>query len=469
MTYEPTWDSVSTHPVPDWFHNAKFGIFVHWGLYSAPAWAPLTGEMGEVIQNEGWAGWFTRNPYAEWYLNSLRIAGSPTQQHHVETYGPDFTYDDFAPIFNEAARDWDPSDWADLFKQAGARYVVLTTKHHDGFLMWPSRQPNPFKPGFHAERDLVGDLTDAVRARDMRMALYYSGGLDWTFNDLVIKDITDLFAGVPQTEEYIRYADGHWNELIERYAPVVLWNDIAYPVAADLPRIFAAYYNGLPDGLVNDRFTQRFAIDPETSAIVNLNHHDFRTPEYTSFSEITEKKWESTRGLGFSFGYNQNEGPEHSLTLERLVHSFVDIVSKNGNLLLNVGPTIDGTIPPLQREILLGFGKWLEVNGEALFDTRPWVQAEGRTTGGAPVRFTAGDGSVYATVLAQPRSGEVIIESMRAAADANIQLLGRASALHWRQDGANLAVTLPADLAAAESAWPAYALRITPGPEIVGS
>ncbi len=374
MDYEATWESVSEHPVPDWFHDAKFGIFVHWGLYSVPAWAPTTGELGEVIQNEGWEAWFTRNPYAEWYLNSLRIAGSPTQQHHEATYGAGFSYDDFAPMFNEATRNWDPSGWADLFHKAGARYVVLTTKHHDGFLMWPSEQPNPFKEGYHAQRDLVGELTEAVRARGMLMALYYSGGLDWTFNHHVIKSIDDLFACVPQSEDYVKYADGHWYELIERYGPVVLWNDIAYPAAADLPHLFADYYNLFPDGLVNDRFLQHFEFDANASAFVNVKHHDFRTPEYATFDQITEKKWEATRGLGFSFGYNQNEGPEHTLTLERLVHSFVDIVSKNGNLLLNVGPMADGTIPPLQRDILLGFGKWLEVNGEALFDTRPWVQ-----------------------------------------------------------------------------------------------
>ncbi len=179
----------------------------------------------------------------------------------------------------------------------------------------------------------------------MRMALYYSGGLDWNFNDLVIKDISDLFAGVPQTEDYVKYADGHWNELIERYAPIVLWNDIAYPAAADLPRLFSSYYNRFPDGLVNDRFTQRFEFDPNTSGILNLNHHDFRTPEYATSYDASEKKWEATRGIGFSFGYNQNEGPEQYLSLERLVHTFVDIVSKNGNLLLNVGPMADGTIP----------------------------------------------------------------------------------------------------------------------------
>jgi alpha-L-fucosidase len=433
-----------------------------------PAWAPTTGELGKVVEEEGWEAWFTRNPYAEWYLNSLRIAGSPTQQHHVKTYGPGFSYDDFVPMFNDGVRDWDPAGWADLFQKAGARYVVLTTKHHDGFLMWPSAQPNPFKQGYQASRDLVGELSDAVRARGMLMALYYSGGLDWTFNDPVIKNISDLFTCVPQSEDYVKYADGHWYELIERYGPVILWNDIAYPAAADLPRLFADYYNRFPDGLVNDRFTQRFEFDPNTSAILNIDHHDFRTPEYATSYSASEKKWEATRGIGFSFGYNQNEGPEQYLSLERLVHTFADIVSKNGNLLLNVGPMADGTIPEFQRDLLLAFGGWLEVNGEALFDTRPWVQADGRTTGGAPVRFTEGGGPAYAIVLAPPPAGEVSIESLRADADASVHLLGHAPALDWRQDGGNLAVTLPKTLPDGASKWPAYALRITPAPELVG-
>jgi len=466
MTYEPTWESVSRHPVPDWFHNAKLGIFVHWGLYSVPGWAPLTGELGAVVQKEGWAAWFTRNPYAEWYLNSLRISGSPTQQNHVKTYGGGFTYDDFVPMFNEATRAWDPGDWSGLFRQAGARYVVVTTKHHDGFLLWPSKQPNPFKRGYQVQRDLVGELTEAVRAHGMRMGLYYSGGLDWTFNDKVIMDITDLFQAVPQTPEYVGYADAHWSELIDRYAPAVLWNDIAYPAAADLPALFARYYSQYPDGLVNDRFTQRFRFDTGASAIVNLDHFDFRTPEYATSHELSEKKWEATRGIGFSFGYNRNEGPENYMTLERLVHTFADIVSKNGNLLLNVGPMADGTIPELQRERLLGLGAWLAVNGEALFDTRPWIRAEGRTDGGTPVRFTRKGELIYAIVLSQPQHGEVVIEALEAVDNAAIHLLGHEPALRWRQEGRGLVVALPDGLPEGVRPASAYALRIAPAPRL---
>ena len=127
--YEPTWESIRTHTVPDWFADGKLGIFIHWGLYSVPAWAPPTGELGKVDFNK----WFYQNPYAEWYLNSLRLKESATYKHHVETYGANFDYYDFARDFNRDTQKWQPSEWARLFREAGARYAVLTTKHHDGF------------------------------------------------------------------------------------------------------------------------------------------------------------------------------------------------------------------------------------------------------------------------------------------------------------------------------------------------
>ncbi|MCB0075340.1 MAG: alpha-L-fucosidase, partial [Caldilineaceae bacterium] len=261
----------------------------------------------EILESGDWATWFANNPYAEWYMNSWRIEGSPTQQFHHEQFGKDFSYFDFAAQFNDAVEAWDPTAWADLFADVGARYVVLTTKHHDGFLLWPSRTPNPFIPGYHARRDLCADLRDAVTARGMTMAYYYSGGLDWTFNDTVIQDLADIPKAVPQQQAYVDYANAHWRELIDRYETMILWNDIAYPANTDLNVLFAEYYNKLPDGVVNNRFTQTFQMTE--SGIVSDNHFDFETPEYTSFREIREKKWESCRGIGASFGYNRAEGP----------------------------------------------------------------------------------------------------------------------------------------------------------------
>lgn len=458
MQYQPTRESVQTHPVPDWFHQAKLGIFVHWGLYSVPAYAPIAGELGDILANGEWAKWFANNPYAEWYMNSYQIEGSPTQKHHQATYGDNFRYADFAPLFKQAVQQWDPTEMATLFQQAGARYVVLTTKHHDGFLLWPSAHPNPFIPNYHVDRDLVGELTNAVRAQGMTMGLYYSGGLDWTFNKKVVQHVTDLQLGVPQMPEYIEYTNNHWRELINRYDTMILWNDIAYPAATDLNVLFAEFYNKTPEGVVNNRFTQHFQMNAH--GIVSDNHFDFETPEYATFSEIRQKKWESCRGVGASFGYNQIEGPDQYLTLENLVHSFVDIVSKNGNLLLNVGPMADGTIAPLQRERLLGLGRWLATNGEAIFDTQPWVVAEGRTDGGMAVRFTQKANELYALLLDTPNSDQIEIAGLHPTPDTAVHLLGYHQPLPWLHTDKGLVITLP-ELQSA----PAHALRITPQPQ----
>ncbi|MGD8793490.1 MAG: alpha-L-fucosidase [Anaerolineae bacterium] len=481
MQYQPTRASLQQHPVPDWFHDAKLGIFIHWGLYSVPGWAPTRGAYDQLIDSEGWAAWFAQNPYAEWYLNSLRIEGSPTQVHHARTYGPDFDYDRFVPLFNEAISAWQPDDWADLFQRAGAGYVVLTTKHHDGFLLWPSQHPNPFKEGYIASRDLAGELARAVRARGLKMGLYYSGGLDWTFERAPIRDIVDLLTTIPQDADYVAYANAHWRELIERYQPAILWNDIGYPAAADLESLFADYYNRFPEGVVNDRFSQYswagsrlLKTRPVRAMLSRLlqwaasrmssfptgAHHDYRTPEYRAFDQITDYKWEATRGIGYSFGYNQAEGPEHSLSVEELVRSFVDMVSKNGNLLLNVGPMADGSIPDLQRECLLGLGRWLAVNGEAIHGTRPWARAEGATPDGSGVRFTQKGEALYAILLDRPRGEWLTIQSLRAVEGTTISLLGQDETLGWRQDGAHLAISLPGGLPAS----PAYALKMVPRP-----
>jgi len=231
-------------------------IFVHWGLFSVPGWAPTTGDLDKVVEQQGWSAWFAQNPYAEWYLNSLKFENSPSHQYHTQTYGANTSYDDFVPIFNEAIKNWQPDAWADLFQRAGARYAVLVTKHHDGFLLWPSAHGNPFKSGYQASRDIAGELTEAVRQRGLHMGLYYSCGLDWTFQPDLIHDFPSLFAAIPQDEAYVAYVDAHWRELVARYWPALMWNDIGYPANADLPQLFADYYNAVPDGVINDRFRQ---------------------------------------------------------------------------------------------------------------------------------------------------------------------------------------------------------------------
>lgn len=393
--YEPTLESLNTHPLPQWYAGAKLGIFIHWGLYSVPGWAPLTHPDHDFSS----ADYIKYNPYAEWYLNVLRIPGSPTQVYHDEHYGSSFGYYDFAPTFNRESEKWNPVAMASIFKAAGARYVVLTSKHHEGFTLWPSTTPNPnpsLKPNqLHAERDIVGELTEAVRKQGMRMGLYYSGGYDWTFNSGPIETNTDYETVKPETEAYGKYANAQIHELITRYHPAVLWNDIDWPKTGDALGVEADYYNAVPDGVVDDRF--------------GIKHADFTSPEYQKLDKISEKKWEECRGLGRSFGYNRAEGEAETIAPKDLIALLVDIVSKNGNLLLDVGPEADGTIPPVQMERLKALGEWLAQNGEAIYDTTPWSRAAGKSAEGDDLRFTRKGDDLFVTVLGKPKAQTITL------------------------------------------------------------
>jgi alpha-L-fucosidase len=425
--YEATVESLNRHVLPGWYADAKLGIFIHWGLYSVPGWAVLTPEGEKLSEQE----YLKRNPYAEWYLNTLRLAGSPTQAYHNEHYGANYDYYNFAETFDKEIQKWKPEEWAAIFKEAGARYVVLTSKHHEGFTLWPSDTPNPTLPKDrqHASRDLVGELTAAVRAQGMRMGLYYSGGYDWTFIPGPITDWKEAKSVQPQSEAYGKYADAHMRELIRKYKPALLWNDIDYPKSGHPLEIMAEYYNAIPDGVVDDRF--------------GVAHSDFVSPEYETLSKISEKKWEECRGLGRSFGYNREEGEKETIAKDQLIYLLVDIVSKNGNLLLDVGPEADGTIPPVQMDRLKALGAWLGQNGEGIYGTRPWKRAEGETAEGLKVRFTQKHGAVYAFLLGEPKENVVTIRGVEARNGTTITMLGAKTKLTWQQQGADVVVTLP--------------------------
>jgi alpha-L-fucosidase len=396
--YEATNESISQHPLPEWYDDAKLGIFICWGLYSVPGWAQGTEiPLEEVFAKNLGEVWFKENPYAEWYLNSLKIEESATKAHHDATYGPDFQYGDFLPVFNESSKAWNPDEMADFIQSIGAGYVVLVSKFHDGVMLWPTAYPNPNQPEYITERDIVGELTAAVKARDMKMGLYYSSGLDWTFNDLTIKRFEDLVPAVPQEEAYVNYVDNHWRELMQKYEPSILWADIGSPDNFDAVKLIADFYNQNPEGVVNNRHKMSFAAP--TGAPGTMVHHDFTTPEYQVLDDIAEEKWETVRGIGLSFGYNQNEGEEEYLNVDELVDMFIDIVSKNGNLLLNIGPDQYGAIPPRQKEVLEGFGAWLKINGEALFGTRPWKQASVTGKNEERIRFTSKGDKVFMMIL----------------------------------------------------------------------
>jgi len=452
VPYEPTRESLDVHPLPPWFANAKFGIMIHWGIFTIPAWAPLEIDPGE------WLGgnlleppdfgreFFTKIPYVEWYPNSLLIEGSPVQAHHAAVWG-DVTYDSFRPAFDAAAAGWSADAWADAFAAAGARYVVLVTKHHDGYALWPSEVAHPTRSGWHTERDYVGELTDAVRRRCMRMGLYYSGGLDWSVKPGPITDALSVLNVIPTDPVYVAYAGGQWRELIDRYEPAVLWNDIGYPTEAAALALHADYYNRIPDGVVNDRF----------SLLSGGTHHDYVTPEFTVLPDISEQKFETVRGMGRGFGYNQDETEADYDSATSLIHLLIDVVSKNGNLLLNVGPMADGTIPAPQMTRLQAIGTWLAVNGEAIFDTTPWIRAEGATTDGTPVRFTASadGGIVYAHVLGPLPAGSVALADFPESVGA-VRLLGVSATLSVTRAGGALRVELPGGI----SEQPAAVLAI---------
>ena len=337
--FEATWESVRTHQVPQWYEEAGLGIFIHWGLFSVPAFAEPSAELGTIPDHE----WYLRNPYAEWYYNSVNVGQGPTWEHHIKTYGPDFRYEQFADMWK--AEKWDPDEWADLFARAGARYVVLVTKHHDGFCLFPSKYTdyNSVKRG--PGRDIVSELAAAVRRRGMRFGTYYSALVDWTFSHEPIYNDTDLRLGNCPTYEYADYAYKQSLELIDNYHPDIFWNDIGWPYAGEhmLPRFFSYYYNHCPEGVVNDRF--------------NGLMHDFTVREYQYGEKNPACKWEMTRGLGLSFGYNANEGPEYIMTGEQLYELYADTHAHGGNLLINVGPMADGTIPGLQAAALEYLGK----------------------------------------------------------------------------------------------------------------
>lgn len=422
MSYEPTFESISRHPLPQWFDDAKFGIFIHWGLYSVPAWA--YAEKGKSIvdlgQDDEPFHVQKYNPYAEWYLNTLRIPGTPGQSHHAETYG-DRDYYDFQRDFEREAAAMEPEAWAELFEQAGAKYAVMVTKHHDGYCLWPAEHRNPLRPELCAKRDFVGEVTEAVRARGMKMGLYYSGILDWTFKTQPMRDAESWVDHYLATDQYADYSLKQTRELIHRYKPSILWNDMGYPAQCDLNALFAEYYNAVPEGLCDDRWCQRDAgglslteytrkLQAEGDVVeCRCDYGDYTSPEYDTKFHLKAKKWELTRGIGMSYGYNRNEDPDNFMTGRDIVYTLADVISKNGNLLLNVGPMADGAIEPAQRQALLDTGAWLRANGEAVYGTTycPDLQ-ETTTDNDSRVSFTRKGDIVYA-IVQDENPGEMVL------------------------------------------------------------
>lgn len=360
-------------PCPGWFAQPQMGIFIHWGIFAVPAWAPR-GKSLHWLMHHDFENASVLSAYAEWYQNAMACPESPTAAHHAVVYG-DRPYIDFRAAFDRASESFDANAWVSFFVKAGAQYVVFVAKHHDGYCLWPTSVPHPHRPGWHATRDFAGELAAAARARGLRFGLYYSGGLDWSFYHHPIRNIGDMLACVPTDDAYRAYAAAQVRELIARYKPDVLWNDIAWPDKRDVPKLFADYYAAVPQGVVNDRWFGeadlfRSLREPRARAALNAHvkaqivagrnlsgappHCDFRTVEYGLGASPPGVKWEACRGVGLAFGHNQNERPEDFLTVAAFKAMRDDVLASGGNMLINIGPCADGSIPDLQARALLG-------------------------------------------------------------------------------------------------------------------
>ncbi len=446
--YEATWESLDSRPIPDWFGDAKFGIFIHWGPYSVPAWSP-------------------KGTYSEWYqywLQSSKLFGNgefkgdEVTQYHNKTYGEDFDYYKFGELFK--ADLFDPDQWAQLFEKAGAKYIVLTSKHHDGFTLWPNEEANDRGFAWNSmeigpKRDLVGELTTAVKKTPVKMGLYYSL-YEW-YHPLWINDKD-------------RFVDEHYlpqvKDLVTKYSPDILWADGEWEMEAEKWRSteFLSWLfnesNVKNSIVVNDRWGKG----------IRKNHGGYFTTEYESEAPEFEKPWEECRGMGFSFGYNQNEDAQDYNSPKALTLMLVNIVSTGGNLLLDIGPDSRGNIPVIMQERLLQLGGWLETNGEAIYGTKPWNNSfqwsEGERNFKPKQHYLGGDFILKQTI--DPEPGYAVkelfftqndsnyfaispkwptqylsIKNFKPVSGSTVTLLATGEILNWQMKNKNMIIEMP--------------------------
>jgi len=469
QNYEPTWDSVDKRPTPAWFGDAKFGIFIHWGTYSVPAYAPvLPGKLA----------------YAEWYWNALTNGRSNpkadelqkgTWAFHQKVYGADFPYQNFAPLFK--AELFDPDHWADVFARSGAKYVVLTSKHHEGFALWPSKEASATwdRPWNAVEigpkRDVLGDLSDAVRRKGLRMGFYYSL-YEW-YNPLWLYN----------KPRYVReHMFPQFKDLVTHYKPAIIFSDGEWEMtSADWhsAELLAWLFNESP---VKDEVV----VDDRWGSDTRHKHGGYWTTEYTAGMSGVDHPWEESRGMGVSYGYNRAEGLNIYHSARDLVFILVDTVSRGGNLLLDIGPRADGMIPVIMEERLTQMGDWLKINGEAIYGTKPWKNSRQWTAGEVPkveynkeyssaydvtkliersaggkasieAFFTSKGDEIYA-ILPHWSAHNLVVKDMNAA--KSVILLGSSTPLKSKSSKTGLSIELP-DLPEDLRQQPAWVLKIS--------
>jgi alpha-L-fucosidase len=431
--YQPTTESLRTHKVPQWFEDAKFGIFIHWGVFAVPAYHEW---YVEFISPKSMFGFMLDGPPFNTLRGDLpealyrRRVQQAAVEYHNKNWGPDFDYDGFIPMFK--AEKYDPAAWAALFRDSGAKYVVLTAKHGDEYALWPTKMTprNSMQTGPH--RDLAGDLAKAVRGQGMKMGFYHN--TTYTFWD-------KRFPG----QDWVEYMNNSIKELVDLYKPSVLWGDVHVgpvygPRGEGLPadywhskQVLAYYYNhseNPAEVVANDRWGREL-----DGSMVG----DFATPERTRMDTVSKKKWETCDALDpTSWGYNRTLQPWRYMTANQLVDYLADVVSKNGNLLINIGPRADGTIPEVMQECLRETGAWLRVNGEAIYGTTYWdIHADG------DVRFTRKGDTLYAIALEWPER-PLKLTSLAGKQVAEVAMLGSGETVRWKQAGDGLVLEPPA-------------------------
>jgi len=472
--FEPSWDSLKRYRPPKWYRDAKLGIFIHWGVYSVPAFGN------------------------EWYPRNMYIQGSPEYKFHLENFGPhtEFGYKDFIPDFT--AENWDPDSWARLFKRAGAKYVVLVAEHHDGYALWDCSYSRWCAAKMGPRRDLVRELAEAVRDQDLVFGVSYHRAEHWWFfepgtrfeSDVRDERYADLYGPAAKASLNPRDPPGPENmppdeaflndwllravELVERYRPQVFYFDWWIENRAFEPylKAFAAYYYNR---------SWQWGLEP----VINYKHGAFEEGtavldvERGTVEDIKPFVWQADTSVCYkSWGYIRDH--EYKPVGTILAH-LVDVVSKNGNLLLNIGPRPDGSIPEEQVRILEGVGGWLRHGGEAIYSSRPWrIYGEGPTRidgrefmertlafTGRDVRFTTrhiypvGE-VIYAIVLGDP-GGEATISSLGSliplAEDVKrVELLGGEARLEWRREEDGLKIRF----LERPPSPPPYVLKIVP-------